>query len=186
MGLPSLSRSRPNSLRVVRLVASLFSLLEQLAVVKLSEAQVASLPRTLYDSQEVRTRLLILLTCIGALAHSGPVPACQLDDLVRGCISDSDDAPNLAPLAGFQITSPIGDDTPDDIVHDALVHHSLGNVQQAPVSLHNDHAAHCPAPWADLRPLAFCSIACDQHRLLPVHPLYPPSPPSLQDLPLLI
>jgi hypothetical protein len=135
-------------------------------------------------------KLFILLACLAVVARSGPLPACLWDEAIEGSLSESGETAAKSAVCssfdGLRSLMPVGDDTPDQIVHDILLHQSLGTLHQTPISLHVDPsawggciAAIFPAP--DALGLGFFAGPV----LIPPEPGHPPSPPGVLNRPLL-
>ena len=95
----------------------------------------------------VLTKLILLFACMAISVRSGPVPACQLDEVIDSWFTssgdttpDSDEA-RPSQTQESESTWPNDEDTPDQVALDQILHQTFGQIHDAPTTPHVNLAA---------------------------------------------
>lgn len=156
------------------------------AVRDVENARSVDAPADVSTIAPVIVRFVLLLICSGIVAQAGPLPACQWDEAIKSWTAHATTPSMPVCSVGGRIAPPVGNDTPDDILHDLVQQQSMGTVSTASALAHVHDLVGVILPWA-------CLLATSAEPPLDVR-VYQPQPstclPSLptaaRNLPLLI
>lgn len=150
-------------------------------------------PAESFTMSTVLTKLILLFACLAISIRSGPVPACQLDEVIDSWITLSgaatSDLDEAKPLQAHESEStwPNDEDTPEQVALDQIFHQTFGQIQDAPATPHVNLAV------ATGDTLALLVLHSDLGRVLSAESLSSlsitrasPPPHSARYLPLLI
>jgi hypothetical protein len=131
-------------------------------------------------------KITLILACFAVVVRSGPLPACLWDEVIESWTSNLEGPESSDPVVASAVdsksVSPLGDDSPDQILYDQIVQQSLGQLNGSSTSDPNHGAAGLGiVPRCDLCLMMLCAPVQS-----PRLPSLAASPPVVQFHPLLI